>query len=703
MGAPAEDIEHLRPDAAEGGDAARAVPRESDSGQCPLPPGLPYFAGRRRELDGLRADIDRPGLEALRGRVPAGCRVLLVAGRPGSGRTTLAVRLAREVAERYPDGRFFLRLTDSDGERLPDGQAARAMLRAMGAAPEPGAGPEKLRAALRSAFAARRAVLVLDDVAHPEQLLALLPDGPGNLVIATSGGPLPGVPDVRPCTVGGLDSAASIDLLTHLVGAIRITNDPRAAEALAGQCAGDPTALRLMGAWLAAHPRLAVADALHRLRAVLDVTAVERPDRPVRSAGGGTGEPRSGASAPLARAFMAVYEALPQTAARLLRLLVLAPAGLADAQIASALAGCSVDAARGALEDLAACGLLEREPGTATLPHLYRVPGCLAPLLRALVETRDRPAEVALARARMLERTVRLLHACRLGLAPDQSDEVPRPLRFASRAAAAEWLRARLPALLAAARSAVADGELDTLARRLVAALVRALAADPECGDTTAERYQLHCLVLDVAERRGLPRERAAALINLGDLEAESARPAEALEHYRAALVAAREGFDGDAEGRALEAIAGTYLELDDPQRASDWFGRALALRQTRGELVHEARLRGRIGALHIYAGRYGSALKEWRAVVAAHRRLQDLPAQARALSEVARVQEYAGHPEDSLRTCRDALYWARQAGERRLEGAVLLRMADTLDRLGDPAGARLQRAAADHLLQTDE
>jgi hypothetical protein len=29
--------------------------------------------------------------------------------------------------------------------------------------------------------------------------------------------------------------------------------------------------------------------------------------------------------------------------------------------------------------------------------------------------------------------------------------------------------------------------------------------------------------------------------------------------------------------------------------------------------------------------------------------------------------------------------------------------MADTLDRLGDPAGARLQRAAADHLLQNDE
>jgi tetratricopeptide (TPR) repeat protein len=69
----------------------------------------------------------------------------------------------------------------------------------------------------------------------------------------------------------------------------------------------------------------------------------------------------------------------------------------------------------------------------------------------------------------------------------------------------------------------------------------------------------------------------------------------------------------------------------------------------------------------------------------------------------VARVQEDAGHPEDALRTCRDALYWAREAGEKRLEGAVLLRMADTLERLGDPAGARLQRAAARRLLPAGE
>ncbi len=152
-----------------------------------------------------------------------------------------------------------------------------------------------------------------------------------------------------------------------------------------------------------------------------------------------------------------------------------------------------------------------------------------------------------------------------------------------------------------------------------------------------------------------------------------------------------------------LEALGGTFLDRQDLPRACDWFGRALALRQAGGELGHQARLHARIGAVLTYQGRYGPALREWRAAAGVHRRLGDLPSQARALTEAARVQEYAGHPEDALRTCRDALYWARQAGERRLEAAVLLRLADTLDRLGDHGGARLQRTAARRLFRPGE
>jgi tetratricopeptide (TPR) repeat protein len=397
----------------------------------------------------------------------------------------------------------------------------------------------------------------------------------------------------------------------------------------------------------------------------------------------------------LVRAFRLVYEGLPAVAARMLRMLVLAPAGVVDAQGASALAGCPVEVAQGTLEDFVRSGLL------AGGPQGYAVPGCLEGLLGALLAAREAPGDVRLARARMLERTVRLLLSCRAALAGEPLDEaVPQAQRFDSARAAAGWLESRLPALLAAARSAVADGELDTLARRLVAALVRALAAFPGGDAMAAERYELHALVLGVAERRGLRREQAAALINLGDLDARAGRTDRALDRYRTALDAARAADDRQAEGRVLEALGGTYLERRDPGRALDWYGRALSLRQGTGEQADQARLRGRIATLLAHGGRYGPALREWRKAAGLHKRLGDLTGQARALAEAARVQEAAGRPEDAMRSCRDALYWTRQAGDRRLEAALLLRLADLLDRLGDPEGARLQRESVQRMAE---
>lgn len=234
---------------------------------------------------------------------------------------------------------------------------------------------------------------------------------------------------------------------------------------------------------------------------------------------------------------------------------------------------------------------------------------------------------------------------------------------------------------------------------RLVAALVRALAVHRGTEEAAPVLYGLHSLVLDVAERRDLPREKAAALLNLADLDARTGRTREALARYRAALDAGRAAKDLYATGRAMESAGGAYAELGDYNRASDWYGRALAQRLTQGERADAARLYGRLGAVHTYAGRYGEALRDWRAAAAGHRRLGDRSAQARALSEAARVQEYAGRPQESLHTCREAVDLARGAGDVRLQAALELRLADTLDRLGDPAAARLHRATADRLL----
>ncbi|MFF7012887.1 tetratricopeptide repeat protein [Streptomyces fimicarius] len=682
---------------------AKAPGTEEPSGAAP-----PRFFGRERELKALRADIERAGLDTLAGRKAPRARVLLIAGRPGSGRSALAEELAGALTGTdaagaaasatgalpwavpgtgsgdYPDGVLRVGLTDPGGERVPTERSAGEILGLLGVAVPPGADQDELSAMVREALAVRRLVLLLDDAADAEQVDPLLPENPDCLVLATATGPLTGIPDVRPCTLGGLEKGAAVRLLARAIGQVRITVDPRTAEALAEECGGQPAALALVGGLLAAHPMASVADVAGQLH--------ELPD---------SGEQPTGAR-PLARVFRLVHDSLPQAAARILRLLALAPAGLADAHTASALAGCSVSAARSTLDDFVKLGLL-RTDGAAH-PQ-YAVPGCLAPMLLALLEDRDRPGEIQLARARMLERTVRRLQACRAVTEPEGSTArrklagLPRSLRFPSAEEAGAWLRVRQPALLASARLAVADGELDTLARRLVAALVRALAAHRGTEEAAPELYGLHGLVLDVALRRELPREQAAALLNLADLDARTGRTREALTRYRAALDAGKAAKDLYATGRAMESVGGAYEELGDYHRAADWYGRALSQRLTQGERADEARLYGRLGAVHTYAGRYGDALRNWRAAASGHRRLGDPAAQARALSEAARVQEYAGRPHDSLQTCREAVELARRAGDVRLQAALQLRLADTLDRLGDPAAAGLHRGAADRLL----
>ncbi|WP_030187493.1 tetratricopeptide repeat protein [Streptomyces violaceorubidus] len=639
------------------------------------------FLGRTRELKELRADIERAGLDTLSGRKAPRARVLLIAGRPGSGRTALAEELAARVAHDYPDGVLRARLSEPDGTRVPVERLARELLAELDRTEPPGADEDDLTEALRAALADRRVLLLLDAVADAEQVDALLPDTPDCLAVAVAEGPLTGIADVRPCTLGGLDTKSAVELLSRHTGSVRITVDPRAAEQLVELCQAQPAALTLAGGWLAARPQAAVADLAKHVHAESDEGSA------------------------LDRVFRLVYASLPGAAARMLRLLSLAPAGLVDPHTASALAGCSVSGARTTLDDFVALGLLRA--ADSPLPE-YEVPGCLHGWLSALARKHDRPAELQLARARMLERTVRLLQTCRAVTETDspQAREkllaTPRDLRFPHPRAAADWLRARRPALLAAARLAVADGELDTLARRLMSQLVRAMVAHFGTRAAAPDLYGIHRLVLDVAERRALPREKAAALLNLADLDARTGRTPEALVRYRAALDAGREANDPYATGRAMESVGGAHLELGDYDRAADWFGRALAQHLARDERADAARLYGRVATAHTYAGRYGEAVRSWRAAIAGYRKSGDVGAHARALSELARVQEYAGRPEESLRTCQEAVDRARRAEDVRLQAALHLRLADTLDRLGDPTAAGLERSAAERMLREE-
>lgn len=344
---------------------------------------------------------------------------------------------------------------------------------------------------------------------------------------------------------------------------------------------------------------------------------------------------------PLIGAFTLLYGTLPPAQARMLRTLTLAPAQIADLRTASALVGCPAPEAAAALAALAGHELLGEEPPAADGTPRYRVPGRLHPRLVQLREAVDRPAETELARARLLERLVRLVDSARALLDPAAGpapEPLPGPLRLRSAVQARQWLLGERDLLLGAVADAIGQGDLDGSAGRLVTALLRAL---PLTGAAApADLHQLHELVLRVAERHGAPRRAAAALLNLADLHVAAGHWEQAAERFRAALEAAREAADEPACARALEGAAGCHRALGDAVRAADAYGRALALRQTLGDQPAEARLLARVAEAHVAQRRFEEAEREYRASLAVLRRLGDEQGRAAVTAAVQRLRE---------------------------------------------------------------
>ncbi|MFD9127242.1 hypothetical protein [Kitasatospora sp. NPDC059571] len=344
---------------------------------------------------------------------------------------------------------------------------------------------------------------------------------------------------------------------------------------------------------------------------------------------------------PLRAAFDLVYRELPAAQARMLRMLTLAPAQLADQRTASALLGCPAPEAGRLLAALAGLDLLTTERTAGDGTDRYRLPGRLYPRLAELRDGADRPAEVELARARLLERLIRMVESAHALLAAGDGprpEPLPGPLRLRNAAHAAGWLREERELLLTAAADAVAGADLDGSAGRLVAALLRAL---PAAGAALpADLHRLHLLVLAVAERAGAPSRAAAALLNLGDLQAGAGRGEEAAARYRDALDRARQTGDELGCARALESAAGCYRALGDPLRAGDSYGRALALRQGLGDAAAEARLLARVAEAHTAQRRFEEALREYRAALGMLRRLGDARGAALVSQALDRLQQ---------------------------------------------------------------
>lgn len=629
-----------------------------------LPARPPSFVGRATEVAALTA--------ALRdGPDPAGrCRTVVVSGPGGTGKTTLALRVAHEVRDRYPDGQLFADLRTSGDAAALGTDALAGLLRALGVGGSDLPPCPHERAELFRRLCAGRRLLVLMDDADPGTVATLLPPGAGSAVIVTSRRRVPDLPADARVDLGMFSEPEARELLASVVGPDRLAAEPEATSAVLERCAGSPLAVRIAAGRLATRPAWPIAHFAGRLRD-----------------GDRLGELRAGGLA-VRTMLDATYLSLQPVQAQRYRVLAAMPGATVDPETAAVLWDVDVAEARLLLARLADIRLVEPAGGDWFGWH-----DLVDDHVRAVADAES----ARTARHRLLGHLLLSLRNARLTLRPaDRVPGVPELPRdcpagrsFADRSEIHAWLHPRRTLLVSLARIELARGEypaVDHAAGMLV--LLDAVAR--ECCDSGDDEETART-VFRAAAQPSDPAITAAAWTNLTLTLAAQHRLDEALEAAGTAIALRRELGDRYGELIMFENQACIHVEAGRHQDAVDVIGACVDDRELLSPQVRARCLRTRARA---YAG-LGRCADARADLAAANAVETPRPVSYDAHYEAAvttAVHRAAGEREPALRSCRQAVDVAVALGSTWMQALSLLDTARTLRHFGSDGS----EAAAD-------
>jgi DNA-binding SARP family transcriptional activator/Tfp pilus assembly protein PilF len=632
-----------------------------------LPPGVRHFTGRQAELAAL------DDLLAPAGTAAGGVTVSVIVGMAGAGKSALAVHWAREAAGQFPDGQLYVNLRGYDADApVPAADALAVFLRALGVAgPDIPAGADERAAMYRSLLAGRRLLLLLDNAGTADQVRPLLPGAPGRAVV-TSRDSLAGLvarDGAARLRLDLLPAAEATGLLAALIGR-RADDDPEMTATLAAQCGRLPLALRVAAELASSRPAAALAELARELGDHQRLDLLAAGDDPGTSVRG---------------VFSWSVRHLEPGPARLLALLGLHPGPDLDRYAAAALADLPARQAGAQLDVLARAHLVQVNAAGRYSQH-----DLLHDYSRELAADQQDHAGRRAAVTRLLDYYLQAAAAAVDVFMPAERYLRPaagrltarRPARLAppipDLAAARAWLDAERTVLVAAADHAARHGWPEH-----VGALAATLDSYLTAGGYFPQAIAVHSLALRTARQAGDRAAEAAALANLGLVDASQGRGeqagrrlAEALALYQAtpdrsgtARVLIGLGVLASRLGRLDEAGARYEQAANEAALAGDWYTQASAFISLSG--------------LSITLGRYERAGDLGRRALAFFREVGDRTGEGYALNIVGNVEEKLGDDRAAERSYRRSLELQREVGERVGQGFALTSLGSLLSRLG--------------------
>ncbi|MFD6189387.1 BTAD domain-containing putative transcriptional regulator [Streptomyces sp. NPDC060275] len=584
-----------------------------------LPAGIPDFTGRAAFVEQLR-DL----LGSGQGGVMA---VSSLTGIGGVGKTALAVQVAHQASDAFPDGQLYVDLRGAGPHPAKPASVLGSFLRALGT-PDPAIpdSAEERAALYRSLLRGRRTLVVLDNARDAAQVRPLLPGTPGSAALVTSRVRMLDLEGAHLVDLDVMSSREGLALFTRIVGEERVAAEPEAAMEVIEACGRLPLAIRIAASRLAARRRWTVS-----------VLAVKLADERRR-----LDELRAGDLAVKAT-FELGYGQLEPAQARAFRLLGLADVPDISLAAAAALLDLPAEDAEDLLESLVDTSLLE-----SAAPGRYHFHDLVRLYARACAERDEPPSEREAALSRLLD--FHLATATQAYAAERPGDRVVEHLHDAGRPGlsftgpreAQDWLYAEAGPLLSVVRRSARQ---PLLLGRAVDTLWAAL--DLSEG-SKARAYEETALALCGAARaEGDRRAEARALVTVAHAHVISGRFEEA---------------DG-AAARAVELSTGT----DPLTTAWACFRRGVIAQ-------YQRRLADGDGYL-LQAADGFRACGDW-------------PGEAMALSSLSRLRMAAGRPEEAVQLARQGMEMYDAMGQALRGGNAGYALALAVAATGEPATA---------------
>lgn len=650
----------------------------------PIPRQTPVdvqgFEGRRAELADLNAFLERnDDLSSSQSAM-----IVAITGMAGIGKTALATRWIRRIADRFGDGQLWLDLRGySPNGPITVAQSLGFLLQSLDVQPERVPGNIDGMAALyRSVMDGRRLVLVLDNARDSEHVRPLLPGSSSCLIVVTSRSRLPSLvarEGAYSLNLAPLAVTDAREVLANRVGMERVVNEQGAAARIVHACAGLPLALAIAGARAATksdHSLEALAAELGDANDALKALTIHEADTDVRAV------------------LTWSYDLLSDEAKQLFQLLGLHPGPEISIDAAASLAGIARDRARTLLDELTTANLASEQEASRFAMH-----DLVAVFAAERGQVIDGSGGRQAALGRMLDH---YLHAALRAipfvfvLGHPIAASPPRPgvalPEFHGYDDAMAWFNVEFQSVLAAIDAAEEIGH-----HAYVWQLAWCLGGYFDRRGYWHEWEASQRKALAAADRIGDPSVQARVQLNL----ARSLTRLGWHDDARALLEASlrRSQAVGDLAGQAGAHLV--LADIDDHQghyRTSIENGSdALKLFQAADDKVGEARALSHLGWAHLLNGEYESAVDLSRRAIRQFKILGDRHCEFATWDTLATAQLHLGMHSEAFQAYGLSLEGYRDLQDRYRTADILVHVGDAYLRMENLAGAetRWREAAA--------